>query len=56
MNTVRRIAKNMLVLFIAQIVSMGLGFFYTMYTARYLGPEGFGVLSFALGFYRNRGV
>jgi O-antigen/teichoic acid export membrane protein len=27
LNTVRRIAKDTLVLFIAQIVSMGLGFF-----------------------------
>ncbi|MDP2767159.1 MAG: hypothetical protein Q8O41_06900 [Candidatus Methanoperedens sp.] len=35
MNTVSRIAKNTLVLLIAQVVSMGLGFFYTMYTARY---------------------
>lgn len=35
MNTVRRIAKNTLVLLIAQIVSIGLGFFYTMYTAQY---------------------
>lgn len=50
MNTVRRIAKNTLVLLVAQIVSMGLGFFYIMYTARYLGAEGFGVLSFALAF------
>lgn len=50
MNTVRRIAKNTLVLLIAQIVSMGLGFFYIMYTARYLGAEGFGVLSFGLAF------
>jgi O-antigen/teichoic acid export membrane protein len=27
LNTVRRIAKNTLVLFIAQMISMGLGFF-----------------------------
>jgi len=45
LNTVRRIAKNTLVLLIAQIISMGLGFFITMYTARYLGPEEFGVLT-----------
>lgn len=56
MNTVRRIAKNTLVLLVAQIVSMGLGFFYVMYTARYLGAEGFGVLSFALAFTGMFGV
>ena len=56
MNTVRRIAKNTLVLLVAQIVSMGLGFFYIMYTARYLGAEGFGVLSFALAFTGILGV
>lgn len=56
MNTVRRIAKNILVLFVAQIVSMGLGFFYILYTARYLGAEGFGVLSFALAFTGIFGV
>lgn len=56
MNTVRRIAKNTLVLLIAQIVSMGLGFFYIMYTARYLGAEGFGVLSFALAFTGMFGI
>ncbi len=56
MNTVRRIAKNTLVLFIAQMISMGLGFFFTMYMARYLGAEGFGVLSFALAFTGIFGV
>lgn len=35
---------------------MGLGFFYIMYTARYLGAEGFGVLSFALAFTGIFGV
>lgn len=35
---------------------MGLGFFYIMYTARYLGAEGFGVLSFALAFTGMFGV
>ena len=50
MNTVQRIAKNTGVLFVSQIVSYILGFFYIMYTARYLGVEGFGILSFALAF------
>ena len=48
MNTVQRIAKNMTVLFLARIVSMLFGFFYLMYTARYLGPANYGILAFAL--------
>ncbi len=50
MNTIQIIAKNTAVLLVAQIVSMIFGFFYTMYTARYLEAEGFGTLSFALAF------
>ena len=56
MNTVRRIAKNTAVLFVSQIASYILGFFYIMYTARYLGAEGFGILSFALAFTGIFGV
>ena len=48
MNTIHRIAKNMTVLFLARIVSMLFGFFYVMYTARYLGPTNYGILAFAL--------
>jgi len=48
MNTVQRIAKNMTVLFVARIVSILFGFFYVMYTARYLGPANYGILAFAL--------
>jgi len=50
MNTVQRIAKNSLVLLASNIISKILGFFYVMYIARYLGAEGFGILSFALAF------
>lgn len=56
MNTVRIVAKNTGVLFVSQIVSHILGFFYIMYTARYLGAEGFGILSFALAFAGIFGV
>jgi O-antigen/teichoic acid export membrane protein len=48
MSTVRRIAKNTSVMFIAQIMTYVLGFFITMYTARYLSAAGFGILSLAL--------
>jgi len=50
LSTVRNIAKNTAVLFIAQGISYGLGFIYTIYLARYLGPSEFGILSFAMAF------
>ena len=50
MNTVQRIAKNTAVLLISRITSYVLNFLFFMYTARYLGTEGFGILSFALAF------
>ena len=56
MNTVQRIAKNTAVLLAATIISKVLSFFYVMYTTRYLGAEGFGVLSFALAFTGIFGV
>jgi len=56
MNTVQRIAKNTAVLLAATIISRVLSFFYVMYIARYLGAEGFGILSFALAFTGIFGV
>jgi len=56
MNTVQRIAKNTGVLLVSQIASYILGFFFVMYTARYLGAGGFGILSFALAFTGIFGV
>ena len=50
MNTFQRIAKNVSVLFLSQILSYILGFFTLMYSARYLGVEGSGTLSMALAF------
>ncbi len=50
MSTVQRIAKNTTVLLVAQVASYLLAFFYMMYTARYLGPASFGILSFAFAF------
>ncbi len=50
MTVVQRIAKNTALLFISQILIYILTFFYTIYIARYLGAEGFGILSFALAF------
>ncbi|KKI00363.1 hypothetical protein EO95_13895 [Methanosarcina sp. 1.H.T.1A.1] len=56
MNTIQKITKNTSVLFVAQIVSLGLGFLYTIYTARYLGAGRFGILCFALAFTSIFGV
>ena len=56
MNTIQRIAKNTAILLAADIISKVLGFFYVMYTARYLEAEGFGILSFALAFTGIFGV
>lgn len=50
MNTVQRIAKNIGMLMISQILGYIFGFLYAMYMARYLGVDDFGVLSFALAF------
>jgi len=56
MKTVQRIAKNTVVPLLSDIVSKVPGFFYVMYTARYLGVERFGILSFALAFTGIFGV
>ncbi|MBM4241663.1 MAG: flippase [Euryarchaeota archaeon] len=50
MSTVRKLAKNTVVLIVSQISSYILAFFYTIYMARYLGAEGFGLLSTAIAF------
>ena len=56
MTTARRIAKNTSMLFIAQITSYLLGFFITMYTARYLGVAGFGIISLGISITGIYGV
>ncbi len=56
MSKVKTLAKNTTVLLVANIISYLLGFFTTLYTARYLGVEGFGVLSLALSFTGIFGV
>jgi len=48
MSAVQKLAKNTTLLFISQIVNYILGFFITMYTARYLGTAGFGTLAIGL--------
>jgi O-antigen/teichoic acid export membrane protein len=48
MGQLQTIAKNSATLFVSQILSYLLIFFYTIYVARYLGAEGFGILSLAI--------
>jgi O-antigen/teichoic acid export membrane protein len=50
MSVARTIARNSAVLVVGQLASYMLFFFSGVYTARYLEPDGFGVLSFAVGF------
>lgn len=56
MGTVQRIAKNMGVLLGAGIVGSALSFLYMMYIARYLGPDNYGILTFALALNAILGV
>ena len=41
MSTVQRIARNTTLLLLSNVASFVLGFFITMYVARYLGAQGF---------------
>lgn len=48
MNTIQRITKNISFLFISLMMSYVFGFVTLIFSARYLGVEGFGILSSAL--------
>ncbi|MCZ3364922.1 MULTISPECIES: flippase [Methanobacterium] len=50
MNKIRTIAKNTSWLLISQILSYLLIFFATIYSAKYLGVENFGILSLSIAF------
>lgn len=56
MSQVRRIARNTLVTILGNASAYAFGFFFTMYVARYLGAQGYGVLSFAIGFVAMFGI
>jgi len=56
MNAIQRMAKNTGVQVVSQFTTLILGFLYTMYSARYLGTEGFGILTFALALTALFGV
>lgn len=56
MNTLQRIIKNTGVFFVAQVVTYFIAFLYTVYTIKYLGAEGFGVLTSGLAFTLIFGV
>lgn len=47
MSTLKTLVKNTGVLFLSQMISYVLAFFYTLYSARYLGTSNFGIISFA---------
>ncbi|WP_048190940.1 flippase [Methanobacterium sp. SMA-27] len=48
MNTIQKISKNIGLIVISQILTYVLAFFTVIYTARYLGADGFGIISLAL--------
>lgn len=48
MDTNQNIVKNTFVLLIAQLVNIILSMIYTLYAARYLGVESFGILNFGI--------
>lgn len=48
MNTIQKISKNIGLVFISQFLTYVMAFFTVIYTARYLGAGGFGILSLAL--------
>ena len=50
MSVIKRIAKNTAALVISNVTCAVLGMLYGMYTARYLGADGFGVISLAIAF------
>jgi O-antigen/teichoic acid export membrane protein len=56
MEHMNKIAKNFGVLFSSHIVSKSIGFFSLVFTARHLGVENFGILSFAIAFTGIWGV
>jgi len=56
MNTVEKIAKNISVFFVANVLTLLLGFASLSLTGRYLGAELFGVLSLALAFSGMFGI
>jgi O-antigen/teichoic acid export membrane protein len=50
MDITQRIGKNTSLLYVSQLISYIFTFFYTIYVARFLGADGYGILSFALAF------
>jgi O-antigen/teichoic acid export membrane protein len=50
MSSAKKIAKNTSIYFLANLLSFVITFFTTIYTARYLGANGYGILSLALAF------
>ena len=52
----RKILVNMNWLFLDKVIQMGVAFFVGVWVIRYLGPERYGILSYALAFTALFGV
>ena len=50
MNTAKRVAKNTIVITASSIITLIIGFSFTIAFARYLGPAGYGKYAFATAF------
>jgi O-antigen/teichoic acid export membrane protein len=44
MNALQKVAKNTVLLLLADVIAKALGIIYAMSIARYLGPEGYDVI------------
>ncbi len=56
MGVIRKIFKNTVLLFASRAISQLLSFGYFIFLARYLGPTGFGVITFATAFAAIFGI
>ena len=49
-HILQKVIANTGWLFLDQMLRMAVGLFVTVWVARYLGPEGFGILNYAIAF------
>ena len=62
MSIIHRVARNTFAMFLSNILSLILGFAYAAYSARYLGPDRYGIIGTALaltslfGFFLDLGL
>lgn len=50
MNTATRVLRNVMLLLSSSVLTFFISFVFNIYSARYLGPSNFGIISFAIAF------